>query len=61
MQASVDRHQIASGIEKEYEVALIWLSQGSETCTRLGELPDMMSASKGEKGHGKADIVREAA
>ena len=27
----------------------------------IRELPDMMSASEGEGGHGKADIVREVA
>ena len=28
---------------------------------RQRELPDMMSASEGEGGHGKADVVREVA
>ena len=28
---------------------------------RARERPDMMSASEGEGGHGKADIVREVA
>ena len=27
----------------------------------IWELPDMMTASRGEGGHGKADVVREIA
>ena len=37
------------------------ISSISAAVQALGELPDMMSASEGEGGHGKADVVREAA
>ena len=35
--------------------------QGSARQTQVGERPDMMSASEGEGGHGKVDVVREVA
>ena len=33
--------------------------QSGKCCIR--ELPDMMSTSEGDRGHGKADLVREVA
>ena len=52
-----------SPIEQAIHVYFISLAAALPADTGIGihtgELPDMMSASEGEVGHGKADIGRE--